>query len=332
MDYDLRDDTNRWLESIESDNTRRGYKKHIDDFCEFLTGVPLKGIYDHKEFLDKVDFPIMLKYKNFLSQKYSGQTIRTKYYAIKSWLEYLYKLEVYNVLEPTRLKLDKKTIPKHKGNNGSKPFTHNEMTMIINKARDYNDGEMKSILLEMAYITAWRKEALLNLQYGNIYKHNDKSDYWLVNIVDKGDKEDTKAIPDDLYQRILSIRENPEDDDFVFPISSTSVDILISILKRDLKIVGNKSFHGIKKASISRVLDLTDNLFKAQKHACHENIQTTAKFYLQYNKDYDKDMSLHIMDNIDDSVFEKLSKQELVDLIKSSSEKVKFALLLQIKK
>ena len=107
---------------------------------------------------------------------------------------------------------------------------------------------------------------------------------------------------------------------------------MILQLKKDLNIQGDKSFHGIKKASVNRVLDLTDNLFKAKEHACHESIETTAKFYVRYHKDYESSMSLHIMDDIDVNKLNDLSKEQLLDLIKSSDDKIKFALMLQMQK
>lgn len=325
-------DTKKWFKAMESSNTSKNYQKHIDDFCTFLFGVPLREVNKTMLIKESVDFSTMLRYKNFLSTKHSGQTVRAKYYAVKSWLGYLYKLNNYNIAPPDQLKLDKKTMPKVKGNNGSKPFTHNEMVSMIEKAKEYPNGAMKSLLLEMAYVTAWRKEALLgNLTYGSIYKIKDNSNYWLVNIVDKGEKEDTKAISNDLYSRIMALNPKHSEKELIFPISDTSADNLVNQLKKDLQIQGDKTFHGIKKASVNRVLDLTDNLFKAQEHACHESIETTAKFYARYNKDYEASMSLHIMDELNDSVFDGLSKEELLNLIKESEDKVKFALFLQIK-
>lgn len=328
----LLSDTNKWLSAMESDNTKENYERHIDDFCKFLFNMPLREINKNTLINADINFETMLRYKNFLSEKYAGQTVRTKYFAIKSWLNYLHKLQNYNIAAPDKLKLDKKTMPKVKGNNGSKPFTHNEILEMISKAKEYSNGEMKSLLIELAYVTAWRKEALLtNLRYGSIYRVKDNSSYWLVDIVDKGEKEDTKAISNDLYERIMKLKPHHSDGDLIFPISDTSADNIISQLKIDLKIQGDKTFHGIKKASVNRVLDLTDNLFKAKDHACHESIETTAKFYAQYHKDYDTSMSLHIMDNLDENIFDNLSKEELLDLIKNSEDKIKFALLLQMK-
>lgn len=332
---DLFLDTQKWLSAIESENTRRNYFNHINDFCEFLFGVPLREVTVEMMLDNNIDFSTMLKYKNFLDKvkQYSGQTIRSKIYGVKSWLEFLYKTKKYNVVEPSQLKLDKKTMPKVKGNNGSKPFTHNEILAMIEKAKEYKNGEMKSLLIEFAYVTAWRKEAIISsLRYGDIYKIKDNANYWLVDIVDKGEKEDTKAISNDLYNRLILLNPNYDDNDLIFPLSNTSVDNLINQLKRDLNIQGDKSFHGIKKSSVNRVLELTNDLLKAQEHACHESIETTAKFYVKYNKDYATSMSLHIMDELDDSIFENMTREELLDLIKHSEDKVKFALSMQIKK
>lgn len=328
-------DTNSWLSAIESENTSRNYLGHVNDFCLFVFHKKLSDI--NKEILvnKNIDYSIMLKYKEYLTdiKNYSGQTVRTKIYAVKSWFNYLYRIGKYNIESPDLLKLDKKIMPKIKGNNGSKPFTHNEMVSMINKAKEYNNGILKSLLLEFAYITAWRKEAIISsLTYGDIYKIKDNTNYWLVDIIDKGEKEDTKAISNDLYNRIMSLKGNKQEDELIFPLSNTSVDNLILQLKTDLNIQGNKSFHGIKKASVNRVLDLTDNLFKAQKHACHESIETTAKFYAKYNNNYEDSMSLHILDDIQINRFDDLSKEELLSLIMKSEDKIKFALLLELNK
>lgn len=331
----LFNDTNKWIDAINNENTRRNYKNHINDFCQFLFKAPLEEI--NKDEIDDINisFNTMLNYKTHLSNKgYEGQTVRTKIYAVNSWLEYLYKHErKYNIPSPDKLKLDRKTMPKVKGNNGSKPFTYNEVLNMICKAKEYKDGEMKSCLIEFALVTAWRKEAIISsITFGSFYKVKDNVDFWLVDIVDKGDKEDTKAISNDLYERLMKLNPNHEDNDLVFPLSNTSVDNLINQLKKDLNIQGDKSFHGIKKASVVRVLDLTDNIFIAQKHACHESIETTAKFYALYNRNFADDMSLYLMTPLDNNYFDDYTKEELLDLIKNSEDKVKFALLMRAKK
>lgn len=341
MNNVLLNDTEKWLSAMNNENTKRNYRNHINDFCTFLLKFPLEEI--NKDDIDNanISFNTMLNYKTYMSEtkkengdNYGGQTIRTKIYAVNSWLEYLYKHERgYNVPSPDKLKLDRKTMPKVKGNNGSKPFTYNEVLNMICKAKEYKDGEMKSLLIEFALVTAWRKEAIISsISFGSFYRVKDNVDYWLVDIVDKGDKEDTKAISNDLYERLMKLNPNHEDDDLVFPISNTSVDNLINQLKKDLNIQGDKSFHGIKKASVIRVLDLTDNIFKAQKHACHESIETTAKFYALYNRNFAEDMSLHLMTTLDNNLFDDYTKEELLDLIKNSEDKIKFALIMQANK
>lgn len=328
-------DTQEWLTSIRSQNTRRAYRKHIDDFCEFIFDNNLSDINEEAMKNFQVNYDTIVKYKNYLTENlgYQGQTLRTKFYSVKSWLNHLYKLNRYNIGNPSSLKLDKKVMPKAKGNNGSKPYTHNEILQMIEKAKEYKHGEMKSLLVEFAYTVAWRKEAILkSFTYGNMYKIKDNCNYWLCDIVDKGDKEDTKPISDGLYQRLCALNPDHEEDDLVFPISSTSVDEFIKQLNRDLEIKGNKTFHGIKKASVNRVLDLTNDLLKAQKHGCHESLETTAKFYLKYNSNYEDAMSLYIMNDLDTDVFKDMTREELVDLILSSEDKVKFALLLAYKK
>lgn len=328
-------DTSVWLQSMKSQNTRRAYKKHVDDFCEFLFSSPLQDINDEALKNFHVDYNVMLRYKNYLTDtlKYEGQTLRTKFFGAKSWLKHLAKLGTYDVQDPSSLQLDSKTLPKVKGNNGSKPYTHNEILQMIKKAKEYSKGEMKSLLIEFAYTTAWRKEAILDgFTYGDMYKVKDNCDYWLCDIVDKGDKEDTKPISNDLYERLCALNPNHEEDDLVFPISNTAVDNFIKQLNEDLGIKGNKTFHGIKKASVNRVLDLTSDLLKAQKHGCHESLDTTAKFYLKYNQDYEDAMSLYIMEDLDTSIFVNMSKEELIHIILSSEDKVKFALLNTYKK
>lgn len=328
-------DTQVWLTSMKNNNTRRAYEKHVNDFCQYLFNDKLNNINEKLIENFHIDYDTIVKYKNYLSDTlgYQGQTLRTKFFGTKSWLVHLYKLNKYDIDNPSALSLDKKTLPKVKGNNGSKPYTHNEILQMIEKAKTYQNGEMKSLLIEFAYTTAWRKEAILKgFTYGDMYKIKDNCDYWLCDIVDKGDKEDTKPISDDLYQRLCSLNPNHEEDDLVFKISDTAVDNLIKQLNKDLNIKGNKSFHGIKKASVNRVLDLTSDLLKAQKHGCHESLETTAKFYLKYNQDYEDAMSLHIMDKLDTSIFVDMTKEELLKIILASEDKTKFSLLTTMRK
>jgi len=331
---ELYNDTSYFLNSLESENTRKTYLKGINDFLLFLFNKKIENVTKDELINSSINYQTMVRYKVFLSENGSeGQTIRTKIYSVISWLTYLYKAE-YSLPNPIQLRLERKVMPKINDNNGSKPFTHSEMTKMIEKANNYANGKAKSILLELAYMTSWRKEALLNIVVKDIYKLKDKNNYYLVDCVDKGQKQDTKPITLEFYERInsLIIERGLKDDDKIFDFTAMTCDRLIDALKKDLNIRGDKTFHSIRKSSINRVLDLTDNLILAKKHANHESIVTTEKFYIKNNLDFSDNVALFLMNSIDDTKFDNLTREELLNLVKGSEDKIKFSLLTKLEK
>lgn len=334
MENKLYLDTNDFLNSLESNNTKKTYLRAINDFLEYTFNKSLESVT--KEELEEkgINYQTMVQYKIFLTdfKNVEGQTIRTKIYSIMSWITYLYKIN-YKLPNPEQLKLEKKIMPKINDNNGSKPFTHKEVMSMIEKSLQYQNGFTKSLLIELAYITSWRKEALLNVKVKDIYKYKDDCNYYLIDCLDKGQKQDTKPINLGLYFRILELIKvnNLQPNDKLFNFTAMTCDRLIDSLKKDLNIRGDKTFHSLRKASINRVLDLTDNLIVAKKHANHDNIATTEKFYIKNNLDYSTNVALFLMDDIDDTKFDNLDKEELIKLIKNSEDKIKFALLTQLK-
>lgn len=334
MENKLYLDTNDFLGSMESDNTRKTYLRAIEDFIDYMFKKGIKEL--SKEDFEKrdINYQAMIQYKIFLTdeRQVSNQTVRTKLYSVASWMAYLYKIG-YKISNPEQLKLERKSMPKVSDNNGSKPFTHGEVLMMIDKAKEYPNGLRKSVLIELAYITSWRKEALLNVKVKDLYKNKDKCNYYLIDCLDKGSKEDTKPISIELYERIFQIilDNNLKSNDNIFDFTAMTCDRMINELKEDLHIVGDKTFHSLRKASINRVLDLTDNLIIAKNHANHDNISTTEKFYVKHNLDYSTNVSLSLMEDIDDTKFDNLTKEDLISLIKDSEDKIKFALLTQLK-
>lgn len=204
------------------------------------------------------------------------------------------------------------------------PFVHDEMTNMIELAKTLDNGETKSLAIELASVTSFRLEAVANINKSNFFF---KDNTWVARVFEKK-AENVKAIRTDLYERLM---DNAKDRENLFDCTSRTlqrcVDQLIDMMGLD-KSERNLTFHSIKKYGINEVAMMTKGDMKAiSMQGNHASFETTMRYYLAYTNDYSKMPCLQIGQPIDVTPLHSLTQEELIKLIESSSRSTQYELL-----
>ena len=188
-----------------------------------------------------------------------------------------------------------------------------EVRKCIDVVEDSKNGFEKGLLIRLAFVTGFRKHALMTLKFANITTLNGQN---VIRVLDKGNKWSTKKLDDELYEEIMQYKEIVNRDN-IFNLSNTTV-------QRMMKLINNKvdfgdryiTFHSFKKASIEEVAIQTNYDIKAMQYqGNHADVTTTLNVYLA-KKTMDNMPTISLTNNEPDlSSLKDLTKDDLYDII-----------------
>lgn len=315
--------------AIESVNTKNEYQRDIEQFFQ-LTRNKVLGELTEKDL--KFSNTEMKRYKSILSEQYKPSTLNRKLSAVKSLFTELSK-------EYESINISVFSVKKVKANvNSSGVLYWDEVSMMIklldNSYKESN--KEKSIMIELAARTSIRLSALMGIKMCDINKPRNK-DYYVVRVIDKGKKVDEKPIPESLYVKIVSLKRGFEDN--VFTLAKRTFQRTIEDLCNEFGIDSSKngrniSFHSLKKLGTQWVLENTGSVPLAAMQGNHSNIQTTYNHYLDLERINQMEhlAGLNIDKELDESVLEDMSKDELMELIKNIGGSAKRQLIIEAQK
>ena len=319
---------------MNSKNTYVAYRSTIDNFFQFTFGCSHSQITPQQ--IESINGIFVNEYVNYLKEKgNTNRTINQKLSTLKQMATWL-KKSGYNI-EPFVFEAFSKLRTNNK--NSYDAFEEKEVYSMIEKAKEYVNGELKSLLIRLAFDTAFRKNALLGLKRENFIVKNGKRFVW---VYDKGSKKDTKPMNEELFDYVLTLIDKfpkallfKSSDDNRVPMSKKSAERLIIKLKKDLGINNKKkTFHSIKKASINRMERLSGgDLSLMQRHGNHASATTTLNHY--YKGDKEDEIYYQIVQEYSEPNIEpikKATREEIIEAIESSSARVQFEILANLKK
>lgn len=303
-----------------SDNTKKAYETDIRQFFQMMRQKEVEHlkeadlIFQHKD---------ILRYKEELSNLYnSNTTVNRKLSTIKNLFEFLkidhqgIRTEVFQV---GRLK---------EKVNSYGVLSLDEAQKMIEVAKELPSGTEKSLIIELATFTSIRLTALLSLTWKNI---KNVDGFWIVSVYDKGEKLDEKPISNDLYTRLLVLKT---DSYKIFTLTDKTCQRAIKQLCEKIGINDeerNITFHSLKKVGVNWIIDATGDITKGAQQGNHSNIQTTFKHYRSKRKDFGSMAGILMSNQVDLSPLEDMNKEELIQLIQSSSLSTKFDIAKRIK-
>lgn len=304
-----------------SENTRMTYERAIRDFFIVMRNKDLEKLVESDLLFTK---PQIETYQVNLKKQYKGTTVNNRMSALK---KAYYKLEEYG-FDVKSSWFDVERYDEHEKESYDS-MTLAEVKEAVELVRGTRKGTEKSLFLEMAFATAFRKESLKNVTFADIYKHGDD---WIVETIGKGNKKDSKKISDDLYDRVKEFKEESgrKDNEKIFVLTNKTIRGMMDYIRENIDF-GRRNivFHSLKKASINEVALKTGYDLKAmQAQGNHSNIATTLNFYMA-EKNLD-DMTVVDMNyNPPVEKFEDMSKEELLKMLRSAPRDVQVKLLKQ---
>lgn len=296
---------------VKSKNTMAEYESDIRQFFRYFRNKDIEQLTEEDLYFLNSD---MMDYQTYLSTEhvkqggghYSNTSVNRKIASIISLYTFL-KRNGYNV-DPEMLKVDDLA-------SDGKPrgyLAPDEVVHMCDVVLNQRLGEEKRALIMLALRTGLRKDALLNLKWSQITPHPSKEDYYLITTFDKGSQQE-KEIHKKMYEVLLSEKR---DEERVFCMDVKTVNKMMETLCKDMGIgeYRNITFHSIKKASGQYVYDETGgDIYAVQKQLGHKSINTSAKYYMAPIRN----MAAAIDEEKDKGIFEELSREEMLELLKS---------------
>ena len=308
---------------IRSKNTESAYENDIRQFFRYIAGKELEELTDQDL---KIKHSDMLGYQNYLykeyvqpnSKRYSNITINRKCNAVLSLYRHL-KRDGYDV-DPDVIKVDE--LPDDTKQIGFLTVDEIDSMLLIN-----NNMELKAFIL-IALHTSMRKNAILALEWNQISQSYEDPDFYIIRIMDKN-KQDFKEIHKSIYELLLSIKK---DEKYVFTIPRSTLDYQFKALCKKAGIDYEKrkiSIHSLRKAGVDFVKQYTNDIQAAQAQATHSSPTITAAIYTQKPKNLAARL---LIEQVDNNIFDELTHEELLELIKSQTNGLLFKFKMDAKK
>lgn len=324
IQFNTKEDKNVWtciktfLDRIEqnSKNTRITYERAIRHFFLTMRNKELEDLVEDDLIFSKSQIET---YQVNLKRNFKSATVNNKISALKKCYEKLedyefnvksswFNLERYN-------EYDKESYD---------AMAHHEIIEAINLVSKTREGHQKSLLLRLAYATAFRKESLLNLEWKDII---NKDGIWFVKTLGKGNKWDYKKISNDLYDELMK-HKSKSSKDKIFTLTHKTVNKMMNYIRENMDFgERNITFHSLKKSSIQEVALLTNYDLKAmQAQGNHSSVTTTLNDYMA-NKTLDDLIVIDVNYHVPLEKFEEMSREELINLIKNPDRSTQIKLL-----
>lgn len=307
--------------SQNSENTRKTYERAIRDFFLVMRNKELEGLVESDLIFTKSQIET---YQVRLKEEFKGTTVNNRMSALKRVYR---KLEDYGFdVKSSWFELDRYS--EHEKESYD-PMTYDEVMETLKIIKNTRKGEEKSLFIELAFTTAFRKESLRNVRMKDFRQYKDE---WVIEILGKGNKKDTKKVSDDLYNRIFEFvkMENKTQEDKIFSLTNKTINGMMRYIRENIDFGEKKvTFHSFKKASIEEVALRTGYDLKAmQAQGNHASINTTLDYYMA-NKKID-DMTVVDINYVPPvEKFEDMSKEELISMLMNAPRDIQVKLLKQ---
>lgn len=330
IQLNVEDDKNVWrcLDTFltrvgqNSKNTRNTYEKAIRDFFMDMRGKKIENLVERDLIFTKNQVE---SYQVKLKEKFKGTTVNTKMSALKK--TYM-KFEDYGFdVRATWFDVDRYSEHEKESYDS---MTFDEVMKAIELIKETRKGEEKSLFIEMAFVTAFRKESLKTISMNSIYKHNDGE--YVVEVIDKGNRKSKNKISKDLYERLYSFAKSEEKglDESIFVLTNKTIRGMMNHIRKNIDFGKRRIvFHSLKKASIEEVALQTGYDLKAmQAQGHHASVQTTLDHYMS-KKTVDDMEAVDMYNEAPVEEFESMSKEELVEMLNNAPRDIQIKLLRQ---
>lgn len=304
--------------SVESKHTMIAYENSIKEFFKDTRNKSIDELV-----IGDLSYTYMEveEYRNSLIGTLKNSTINSRMTAVKVMFD---KLSSYGLVVNNTPFGIKKLKEYDSDSYGTLSFE--EVQQAVQIASELRDGVQKSLLLKLAFATAFRKNSLLELKWSNIYTDNGN---YLIKTLGKGNKWSVKKLDENTYFELLEYKKTIEPRDKVFSLSSSTVQRMIDAINKKMDFGDrNITFHSFKKASIEEVGRQTGYDIKAmQRHGDHSDVTTTLNIYVE-KKDIENMPTVSVdKENIDLRYLNSLTKEEIIGIIELLDRETKLEIV-----
>lgn len=316
-----------YLGECESEKTKNEYMRDIKEFFVYFHGdVSLENLKrEHVECVktkngyEKMMNKDIISYKNHLMKKNANSTVIRKISSVRTLYNF-FQANEYNV-SPIIFKLKKM----QKKSNSYGIFSKDEVEMMANAAKN---SPAEDILAKFKYevlsayyytatMTSIRISALLSAEWNSVY-WSDKDNIHLITIKDKRDQTVTRGLDKWLYDILKNIKDR-SGSDLLFP--HLKIDWVEKQTKRLIKELGfpesrHLKVHSFRKTAINYEVDTTGNYDKARLQSGHQSLQVLVDHYRDANVNYSGLAGVTMFKELDETIFDKVKKDELLKMLK----------------
>lgn len=301
----------------KSENTYRSYKASITDFFMWVYGKSINMLNEQDLSLKN---SVFMEYQSFLynEKKLSSNSTNSKMGAISSLYLFLEKQE-YPV-KAINAKVE--NIKNEEDEEQAGELYIGEPEQMAKIALSHKQkGYEKYLLIKMAYTTSLRLSSILKLKWTDI-NFNTEEQVYVINSIVKGKKKHQIGITVDFYYELEKVKDQNYylNSDFIFTLSQKTIWSMMQDIKKEMKFEDSRNivFH-----SFRNYVSNYSTLEEMKKQLGHSNIQTTSRSYRHKQKGFSNMPSVRMETNIDDKIFEELTKEQLIELITSQPINVK---------
>jgi site-specific recombinase XerD len=312
-----------------SERTANEYKSRVEEFFRMTLGKDVKFVtLEEIQSIKKAD--VQTKYIDALTEKgNSNNSIKTKLNSVRSF---------YNELLSNDLKVNplifKVKLPVEVTHHES--LSREELEQLFEFMKDEKELAMeKYLLVKILFTTANRKTATVGVssECGMTWEDNfvirrdseTGEDIHVVRIKDKGNKWIEKPISDEFYDELQQINNGQK---HVFNLNPKT---LTRALERFSKQLGRKiTAHSLKATAITLGYQMTKDIELCRQLGGHSSIATT-EIYIREEKSLTNQLSYNASRELDESMLEQLSHEELLEFINRHDD-IKRAILLRLSK
>ena len=301
-----------YLDKKKNKNTRASYEKNFNKF--FLA--TRSKTYEHitKSDLARYTLEEMEYFQKQLNEEMSNGSVNQVMSSIYSLMQKLASygyIENLHIFKVSRLPTDSK---------GYGVLEDSEIKQMIELVGGIKTE--RGMLIHLGYVTALRKEALLSLEASNFKREKGLS---IVEAKDKNGKISKTALAKETVEAIEYLLEKSSDSK-LFHLSSATVTRMMTKLVNELGLEGrNITFHSIRKASCNEAIAMTGDVKEVQAHMGHSSASTTMDAYAKAKEI--STIGMEIGKEVDMSIFEAMSKKELIKMIARADRDTQLKLL-----
>jgi integrase len=324
-------DITTFLRDQDSEHTRKNYERAIRYFFTYMRqGKRLEDLTVGDLKFRNAD---VKEYRLHLKDKCASAGTANLYLAALQSLYDFFERN-YEGIRAASVKVDFLTYnPQSYGK-----LTVQEAEMMAELAKEELNGHEKYCLIRLAYTTSFRKETLLSLQWSDFKKHPTRPIYLITTDITKGEKEHTRPISEDLYGELLKIKESKRyqkyNDNKVFHFNNSTVQEMMDKLREKMGFTPEDKivFHSLRSVMAVFAVETLKDYKMAKEQLNHSDINTTINSYTEAYDDYEAMPGVLVEQKVSDDVFDALTRDELLSLLKSQTNGVLLGLKIGAKK